>query len=80
MDIYGQGPHADEIKEFAKKGRLPARFHGARDHSLLSEYRVFVNPSVSEVLCTTIVEALAMGKWVVCPKHPSNAFFEQVTS
>ena len=31
-------------------------FHGAVDHSLLTEYRVFVNPSLSEVLCTTIVE------------------------
>ena len=29
------------------------------DHALLSEYRVFVNPSLSEVLCTTIVEVRA---------------------
>ena len=77
VDIYGQGPHGDEIKEFAKKGNLPVTFHGAKDHALLTEYKVFVNPSVSEVLCTTIVEALAMGKWVICPKHPSNQFFEQ---
>ena len=77
VDIYGQGPHAQEIQEYAKKGSLPVTFHGTKDHSILTDYKVFVNPSVSEVLCTTIVEALAMGKWVVCPKHPSNVFFEQ---
>lgn len=33
-----------------------ARFFGAVDHSQLGEYKVFVNPSLSEVLCTTIVE------------------------
>eukprot|EP01031_Cornospumella_fuschlensis_P030849 gene30849-37280_t len=77
IDIYGQGPHMQEIKDVAKTMKLPAHFHGAKDHSHLTDYRVFVNPSLSEVLCTTIVEALAMGKWVVCAKHPSNEFFEQ---
>ena len=80
IDIYGQGPHTEEIKAFASKAHLPVTFFGARDHSLLKEYKVFVNPSLSEVLCTTIVEALAMGKWVVCAKHPSNEFFEQFPS
>lgn len=31
-------------------------FFGSKDHSLLTEYKVFVNPSLSEVLCTTILE------------------------
>jgi digalactosyldiacylglycerol synthase len=68
VDIYGQGPHSEEIKAAAVKSNIPATFFGGKDHSLLSEYKVFINPSVSEVLCTTIVEALAMGKWVVCAK------------
>ena len=64
IDIYGQGPHTNEIVDFAKKNKLSAKFHGAKDHSLLTDYKVFVNPSLSEVLCTTIVE--------VCVKPPCH--------
>ena len=56
---------------------IPAQFLGPVDHSLLGKYKVFVNPSVSEVLCTTTFEALAMGKFAIIPVHESNKFFLQ---
>jgi digalactosyldiacylglycerol synthase len=55
---------------------IPATFPGRIDHALLTDdYTIFVNPSVTEVLCTTTAEALAMGKFAIIPLHPSNTFF-----
>jgi hypothetical protein len=56
---------------------IPATFPGRVDHGTLTNYRVFFNPSISEVLCTTTAEALAMGKYAIIPVHPSNTFFLQ---
>ena len=61
-----------------KRNPIPALLHGKVDHAALKDkYKVFLNPSVSEVLCTTTAEALAMGKFVIIPYHPSNQFFMQ---
>ena len=53
-----------------RKEAIPAKFWGVQDHVdvSLDEY-IFLNMSTTEVLCTTSAEALAMGKFVILPKH-----------
>lgn len=78
IDMYGGGPDKNEAIEKVKDLGLDMVFHGPVDHALLGEtQKIFINPSTSEVLCTTVLEALAMGKFVVLPSHPSNDFFAQ---
>jgi digalactosyldiacylglycerol synthase len=57
---------------------MPVTFPGRVDHATIGgEYKVFVNPSVTEVLCTSTAEAIARGRFVLVPQHPSNDFFSQ---
>jgi digalactosyldiacylglycerol synthase len=78
IDIFGHGEDLGAIMAEAARMGASMSFHGPTDHAgeRLREYKVFVNPSQSEVLSTTTAEALAMGKYVVLERHPSNAFFE----
>ncbi|KAL3517126.1 hypothetical protein ACH5RR_024028 [Cinchona calisaya] len=79
VDLFGNGEDSAAVQEAAKKLAVAIRVHPGRDHAdpLFHDYKVFLNPSTTDVVCTTTAEALAMGKIVVCANHPSNEFFKQ---
>lgn len=79
IDLYGSGEDSDAIQDAAKRLKLEVRVYPARDHAdpLFHGYKIFLNPSTTDVLCTTTAEALAMGKIVICANHSSNEFFKQ---
>jgi digalactosyldiacylglycerol synthase len=79
IHVYGAGQDLDKVKSLneAKKGQLI--FHGSilpeNMEKSLRQYKTFVNLSFSEVLCTTILEALCLGKFVILPICPANKYF-----
>ncbi|XP_072976446.1 digalactosyldiacylglycerol synthase 2, chloroplastic-like [Typha angustifolia] len=79
VDLYGNGEDSDQVRQSAEKLSLIVKVYPGRDHAdpLFHEYKVFLNPSTTDVVCTTTAEALAMGKIVICANHPSNEFFKQ---
>lgn len=77
VDILGDGPDAPAIRAHAEALGAPVRFLGPSlsPWTQLAPYRVFLNPSRSEVLCTATAEALVAGRHVVMADCPANAPF-----
>ena len=76
IDVWGQGSHMTGICSLSDKNCGILKFRGEYlDPTELLHYRTFINPSQSEGLTTTTMEALALGQWVILPEHPSNEFF-----
>jgi digalactosyldiacylglycerol synthase len=78
MDVLGDGPDRAAIEALAVERKAPVRFLGNTDSPWehLPKYRIFFNPSLSETLCTTILEALVAGRQVVLPDCPANGPFK----
>jgi digalactosyldiacylglycerol synthase len=83
--FLGEALEDDDVSSVGSKSTfwkrrvpLPVQFLGRQDHGTIStDYKIMVNPSITEVLCTSTAEAVAMSKFVILPTHPSNVFFEQ---
>ena len=81
LHLFGTGPSEvlKELSEMAPRQGVDLILHGptATPWEDLRPLKVFINCSRSEVLCTATAEALAMGKFVLVPRHPSNSPFER---
>lgn len=78
IDVYGSGNDIEKIRKKAEKNSARLYFKGltSSPQKDLRAYSIFINCSLSEVLCSSTLEALAMGMWVLLPIHPSTDIFK----
>jgi digalactosyldiacylglycerol synthase len=83
IDIYGSGIHyscdstMDQIVNYSHKHGDYLNFCGttSEPQKTLKPYKTYISCSTSEGYCAANAEAIAMGKFAILPRHPSNEFF-----
>jgi len=76
---YGRGSTMDEIIAYSRQHGNHLNFKGStpKPHETVKPYKTYISCSVSEGYCAANAEAIAMGKFVIIARHPSNEFFYQ---
>ncbi len=77
MDVIGGGPDEAAFRNLVQQENAPltVKAPNARFWKDIGRYRVMLNPSKSEVLCTATADALVAGRHVVLPNCPGNVPF-----
>jgi glycosyltransferase involved in cell wall biosynthesis len=74
LNVVGDGPYIDTLRQMAKSHDVPVRFWGHVDNQtpqfreLLETSRIFVFPSESENFPTVLLEAMSSGQAIITTK------------
>jgi len=74
IDVYGEGKDKAAIDALARSRGIQLQFKGnsVTPPEDLQGYKIFINVSRSEIICTTTAEALGQGRFVILPTNPGN--------
>ncbi len=77
IDIFGMGSEQDVIDAYAKSKGITFHYKGNSKNPAedLEAYKIFINASRSDANCTTTLEALGQGRFVIIPMVPGNDEF-----
>ena len=78
IHLYGTGK-TEWVTQAAQRYEIRPIFKGItyKPWKDLPGFKIFVNCSKSEMMCTSTANALAMQQWVIITNHPSNQFYSQ---
>ncbi len=77
IDVYGAGMDQKAIEVYGDSKGIKLHFQGNSSNPAkdIKDYKIFINTSRSDTICTTTAEALGQGKFVIIPAIPGNDEF-----